>query len=331
MGLGGTASIIWKQVMAQLTLSDNGERPEISPHFQPNQRMAVIRADALEACQELPDEFFSLIISSPPYNIGKTYEKKNDFASYLEEQQTVIAELVRVLKSDGSLCWQVGNYVDKGEVYPLDMYFYPVFKSLGLQLRNRIVWHFGHGLHAKKRFSGRYETLLWFTKSDQYIFNLDPVRVPSKYPGKRHYKGAKKGMPSGNPLGKNPSDFWDLLQSEFDDCVWDIPNVKSNHPEKIAEHPCQFPVELVERCVLSMTCEDDWVLDPYGGVGSAAIATLKHNRRAVSIDRDALFCAIARKRIVDFYEGKLKIRPMGKPVHKPSGNERVSQVPIDWD
>ncbi len=316
--------------MTQLTLPADRERPEISRHFHPKQKISVIRDDALKTCQKLPDEFFSLIISSPPYNIGKTYEKKIDLESYLEDQKIVITELVRMLKSDGSLCWQVGNYVDKGEVYPLDIYFYPVFKSLGLQLRNRIVWHFGHGLHARKRFSGRYETLLWFTKSEHYIFNLDPVRVPSKYPGKRHFKGPKKGMPSGNPLGKNPSDFWALLRSEFDACVWDIPNVKSNHPEKISAHPCQFPIELVARCVLSMTREDDWVLDPYGGVGSTAIAALKHNRRAVLIDRDEIFCDIARERIVDFYERRLKMRSMGKPVHQPSGNQKVSQVPIEW-
>ena len=290
----------------------------------------IIQDDALDVCKKLPDEYFSLIITSPPYNIGKTYEKKINFESYLDEQRTVIAELVRTLRSDGSLCWQVGNYIEKGEVYPLDIYFYPVFKSLGLQLRNRMIWHFGHGLHAQKRFSGRYETLLWLTKSDNYIFNLDPVRVPSKYPGKRHYKGEKKGMPSGNPLGKNPSDFWELLQTEFDECVWDIPNVKANHPEKISAHPCQFPIELVERCVLSMTNEDDWVLDPYGGVGSTAIAALKHNRKVISIDRDKEFCEITEKRIADFYSGNLKIRPLGKPVHKPSGTEKVSQVPIEW-
>lgn len=316
--------------MEQLTLSTDKESPQISRQFNPEEKISVIQDDALKACKKLPDVFFSLILSSPPYNIGKTYEKKINFESYLDEQRTVIAELVRTLRYDGSLCWQVGNYIDNGEVYPLDIYFYPVFKSLGLQLRNRIVWHFGHGLHATKRFSGRYETLLWFTKSDNYIFNLDPVRVPAKYPGKRHYKGEKKGMPSGNPLGKNPSDFWDLLQEEFDECVWDIPNVKSNHPEKISEHPCQFPIELVERCVLSMTNEDDWVLDPYGGVGSAAIAALKNNRRTVSIDRDEEFCGITQRRIIDFYAGRLKMRPMGKPVHKPSGKEKVSQVPIEW-
>lgn len=93
----------------------------------------------------------------------------------------------------------------------MDIYFYPLFKELGMFLRNRIVWHFGHGLHTKNRFSGRYETFLWFTKNKDYIFNLDPVRSPSKYPGKLHYSGSKKGLPSGNPLGKNPSDVWEII------------------------------------------------------------------------------------------------------------------------
>ncbi|MBQ7592778.1 MAG: hypothetical protein IJU48_00315 [Synergistaceae bacterium] len=73
-----------------------------------------------------------------------------------------------------------------------------------MKLRNRIIWHFGHGLHCSKRFSGRYENILWFTKSDDYTFNLDDVRIPSKYPGKKYFKGAKKGELSGNPKGKNP-------------------------------------------------------------------------------------------------------------------------------
>lgn len=116
----------------------------------------------------------------------------------------ILAELTRVCAKDGSIVWQVGNYVEDGEVFPLDIHFYPIFKSLGMQLRNRIVWHFDHGLHASNRFSGRYEVLLWFTKTKDYTFNLDDVRVPAKYPGKRHYKGNKVGQPSGNPLGKIP-------------------------------------------------------------------------------------------------------------------------------
>ena len=173
------------------------------------------------------------MLTSPPYNVGKEYEKQVSIDAYLAEQSKLTAELVRLLKPTGSICWQVGNFVNRGEVFPLDIYFYPIFKSLGFQLRNRIVWHFGHGLHASKRFSGRYETLLWFSLTEDYQFNLDPVRVPAKYPGKRHFKpGEKYGTPSGNPLGKNPSDLWEFVAHEWESLLWDIPNCKSNHPEK---------------------------------------------------------------------------------------------------
>jgi len=199
-----------------------------------------------------------------------------------------------------------------------------------LFLRNRIIWHFGHGLHASNRFSGRYETILWFTKSKDYTFNLDAVRVPSKYPGKRHYKGPRKGQVSGNPKGKNPSDIWELMVKEWDEGFWDIPNVKSNHPEKTI-HPCQFPVELVERCVLALTNEGDWVLDPYTGVGSSLIAAIKQNRRALGSEKEANYIDIAQERINLFLDGKLRLRPIGKPVHAPTGKEKVAQKPPEWE
>lgn len=303
--------------------------PTIAGEFKIEHQIVILQEDTFQASKKLPSEIFSLIITSPPYNLGKDYEEKTELDKYLSWQKSIIEDLVRLLKPSGSICWQVGNFVAEGEVFPLDIYFYPIFKELGLKLRNRIVWHFGHGLHATKRFSGRYETLLWFTKSDSYVFNLDAVRIPSKYPGKLHYKGEKRGMPSGNPLGKNPSDFWEFLLEEWDSGVLEIPNVKSNHPEKTI-HPCQFPVELVERCVLAMTDEGDWVLDPFAGVGSTIIAAIKNNRKAVGIDRDTNYSDIAKKRIMDFYNGNLKLRPIGTPIHQPSGREKVAQIPIQW-
>ena len=176
----------------------------IENHFNSNSEIVLYHGDANNLLHTLPDNSISLIVTSPPYNLGKEYEKRISIDKYLENQTKVITQLYRVLKENGSICWQVGNFVEKGEIYPLDIFYYDIFKKLNLKLRNRIIWHFGHGLHTAKRFSGRYETLLWFTKSEHYIFNLDPVRVPSKYPGKRHYKGVNKGKLSGNPLGKNP-------------------------------------------------------------------------------------------------------------------------------
>lgn len=276
----------------------------------------IITGDAITEMQKLPDQAYQLILSSPPYNIGKAYEKKTCLDTYLQWQTDVIREMVRLIPENGSIVWQTGNFVHKGEVYPLDIYFYPIFKSMGLQLRNRIVWQFGHGLHASKRFSGRYEVVLWFTKSDKYVFNLDAVRVPSKYPGKKHYKGKKKGQLSGNPLGKNPSDFWDMLSQEWESGVMHIPNVKANHPEKTA-HPCQFPVELVERFILALTHSGQTVLDPFGGAGTTLIASLKNRRNAVIIERDATYVDIAQQRLTDWYSGRLKTRPMGQPIFKP--------------
>lgn len=266
--------------------------------------MVLYQGDTLELLKTIPSGAINLVVTSPPYNLGKEYESKKSLSTYLMQQEEVIKECFRVLDENGSLCWQVGNYVNNGEIIPLDLVLYPIFSKLGLHLRNRIIWHFGHGLHASKRFSGRYEVILWFTKSDQYTFNLDAVRVPQKYPNKKHFKGPKKGELSGNPLGKNPSD------------IWDIPNVKANHIEKTC-HPCQFPVELIERLVLALTNPGDWVLDPYMGVGSSAIASLMHNRKTVGAEIMPEYVQIAHDRIRLAEKGDLKIRPMERPVYDP--------------
>lgn len=270
----------------------------------------IVCEDNLKFMRRLPAESMNLIVTSPPYNQNKEYEERRSHQRHVEEQAACIAEAVRLLHPNGSICWQVGNHVQNGEIFPLDIILYPLFKNHGLHLRNRIVWTFGHGLHCQKRFSGRHETILWFTKSENYTFNLDPVRVPSKYPEKKHFKGPNKGKVSSNPLGKNPAD------------VWDIPNVKSNHVEK-TDHPCQFPVALVERLVLSLTNQGDNVLDPYIGVGSSAIAALKHDRNAYGCDLDKSYINMAWERVHQLRAGELRTRPMNKPIYDPNnkGNE----------
>ncbi len=262
-------------------------------------------ADNLAFMSGLSDESMKLIATSPPYNIGKSYESRSSLEEYVEGQAQAIAECVRLLHPQGSICWQVGNHVQRGEVFPLDIVLYNHFKAHGLKLRNRIVWHFEHGLHCSKRLSGRHETILWFTKGDDYTFSLDPIRVPAKYPGKRHFKGPNRGKLSGNPLGKNPGD------------VWTLPNVKSNHVEKTI-HPCQFPVELIERLVLSMTDPGDSVFDPYMGVGTTVIASVKHGRYGFGCDVEPAYVEIARDRLQALLAGTLRTRPMDRPVYDPA-------------
>ena len=306
------------------------QRKSISEKFSPKAEIVISQGESLDILKNCPDNFAKLIITSPPYNIGKEYETQTRLDKYLDGLIPILEELVRVLSPTGSLSWQVGNYVEKSEVFPLDIYFYPIFKKLGLQLRNRIIWTFEHGLHCSTRFSGRYETMLWFTKTRDYTFNLDSVRIPSKYPGKTNYKpGPNYGLPSGNPLGKNPGDIWKLMVHEWETGLWCIPNVKANHPEKTI-HPCQFPIELVERCVLALTNEDDWVLDPFSGVGSALLAAVRNNRRAMGCERDEIYVEEAKRRMDLLFSGELPYRQLGKPVYQPTGREKISQVPSEW-
>jgi len=290
-----------------LFVSDEGDlmRSAAVRRLQTDHSVHMECQDNLAFMRPLPNESMKLIVTSPPYNIGKSYESRSTLSEYVKNQAQVISECVRLLSPTGSICWQVGNHVDKGEIFPLDLVLYSIFKEHGLKLRNRIIWHFEHGLHCSKRLSGRYETIMWLTKSDNYTFNLDPIRVPAKYPGKKYFKGPKVGQLSGNPLGKNPGD------------VWIFPNVKSNHVEKTI-HPCQFPIELVERLVLSMTDQGDKIFDPYMGVGSSVIAALKHDRIGYGCDVVKDYVDVAWQRVHQLRAGVLLTRPMDRPVYDPA-------------
>ncbi|MCJ7813707.1 site-specific DNA-methyltransferase [bacterium] len=280
------------------------ENLKIVDKFDLAENIVLYPGDCLELLKTIPNESIKLVVTSPPYNIGKEYEKRLKLELYIKQQATVIRECVRCLSRQGSICWQVGNFVYRGSIIPLDTILYPIFTDLGLKMRNRIIWHFEHGLHCNKRFSGRYETIIWFTKSDDYIFNLDPVRVPQKYPGKKYFKGPNAGKYSCNPLGKNPGD------------LWTITNVKSNHVEKTI-HPCQFPVELIERLVLSMTKEGDWVLDPFLGTGTSIIAAIRHKRRGAGAETINKYIKLANQRIKQELAGTLRTRPMNKSIYDP--------------
>lgn len=297
-------------------MSKNPDEPDIVDELR-QKRGVVYQQDVLEFLHRLPKKpLFDLVVTSPPYDIGKAYEKKRmSLEAYKEWQREVITEIVDRMTPNGSICWQVGNHLDKkGAVYPLDIELAPIFYDKGLTLRNRIVWHFGHGLHAQRRFSGRYEVILWFTKGDDYIFNLDAVRVPSKYPGKRSFKPGKgHGELSGNPKGKNPED------------VWDVPNVVGNHQEKTA-HPCQYPVGIVDRLVRALTNQGGIVFDPFTGSGSTAVAALCRERYFIGTEKVPEYVEIAKTRIANTLNGTEKFRPIEKPIYDHT-KSKLSKFP----
>jgi adenine-specific DNA-methyltransferase len=274
--------------------------------------------DALRFLTTLDSESVDLVISSPPYFMGKEYDTSCSVAEFIAVHERLLEQLVRIAKPGGSICWQVGHHVSKNVEIPLDALVYLVFaKSAFLKLRNRIIWTFGHGEHCRRRFSGRHETVLWFTKGDRYHFDLDAVRVPQKYPGKTSYKGPNRGKPSGNPLGKNPGD------------VWEIPHVKSAHVEKTA-HPCQFPVALAQRLVRALCPDYGLVVDPYVGSGSTAVAAIMEGCRFIGSEHNAKYAEIAHDRLKELRAGRLQIRPLDLPIQMPSANQSVARRPADW-
>ena len=286
-------------------------------------RVTLYCGDCIELLKRLPDESVDLVVTSPPYCIGKAYEDPhNDIESFKNQHFTMFDELYRVVKPGGSVCWQVGYHISEKCVVPLDCIIYDIFTSRSEKmeypfiLRNRIIWTFGHGLNSTNRFSGRHETIMWFTKGKQTIFNLDDVRVPQKYPGKRYYKGPNKGQLSGNPLGKNPSD------------VWDIPNVKAKHVEK-TNHPCQFPVALPQRLIKALTLPNALVLDPFMGSGTTAVAALLEDRRFVGAEILKEYYDISVERIKDAASGKAKVRE-DKPAIEPNQNTAVAKLPEEF-
>ena len=274
--------------------------------------------DTEKFLDSLPNEqIFDLVVTSPPYNIGKEYEQQVPLEQYIAWQRRIIEKIyIPRLKDTGSICWQVGNYVENGSITPLDIELAPIFKDLGYHLRNRIIWHFGHGLHNKNRFSGRYEVIMWYTKSNTYTFNLDDVRIPAKYPSKRSYRGENKGKLSCNRLGKNPED------------VWHVPNVKGNHVEKTT-HPCQFPVGLIERLILGLTNENDLVFDPFSGVASSGVAALLHNRRFWGCEFIPNYITIGQERLEKTISGEIRYRPYNKPIYDAKSSS-LSRVPDEW-
>lgn len=303
----------------------------------------VILSDVEKALKDIPDNSIDLIVTSPPYNLGKEYEKVMGRGRYFKWQARIISKCYKKLKETGSICWEVGynNLLDANnprahEHAPLDYEFHPIFKKNKFKMKNRIIWTFGHGINNKNNFSYRHESIMWYVKSEKYKFNLDPIRILQKYPGKSGYKKSVEKTyqkVTSSVGGKNPEDVWketiksqinkhlieDISVEEMRTNLWDIPNVKSHHREK-ANHPCQFPVALITRLVLGLTDKGDTVLDPFCGSGSAGVSCALTGRKFIGIDKEKKYLESAKERINEAIKSDFSRIRKDKPVpdHKKS-------------
>jgi adenine-specific DNA-methyltransferase len=289
---------------------------QIANDYSSDGRFVVHHGDWRELLGQLPSDSVDLTVTSPPYCIGKSYEKNSTLEAFREEHREIIPRIVEVTKPGGSICWQVGYHVRNSALTPLDYIVHELFAAVpSVFLRNRLIWSFNSGLHCSRRLSGRHEVVLWYSKGEQYYFDLDPIRTPQLYPGKRHHKGKKRGKLSGNPLGKNPGD------------VWAIPQIKAASVEKTS-HPCQFPVGLVQGLIRALCPPDGRVLDPFLGSGTTGAAAAIEGRRFVGSEIDDDYFQICVQRIQQAIDGNLRYRPYGKPLLRPNG--KVARTPSEF-
>lgn len=260
------------------------------PSFE-REGVAIYQKDCMQAMKEIPDELIDLTITSPPYNIGKEYEELAELDDYLGWCKDWIEEVHRITVDNGTFWLNIG-YLEvegKGLAVPIS---YLLWDKTPFYLLQEVVWNYSAGVACRKRFSPRNEKLLWFVKDPKsYVFNLDDVRDPDvKYPNQK-----KNGKLRCNPLGKNPSDVWQIGKVTS--------GKKRSSPER-TPHPAQFPVALVERMLKSSSNAGDLVLDPFMGSGSTAECALKNGRYVIGFELKSEYIGYAESRINQYIEEK---------------------------
>ncbi|MCT0104231.1 DNA-methyltransferase [Proteus mirabilis] len=253
-----------------------------------NENVIIYGMDCLEGMRRIPSEIIDLSVTSPPYNIGKEYEDILSVDEYILWCSEWMSELHRLSKKDGSLWLNVGylEVENKGLAVPIP---YLLWDKTEFYLIQEIVWNYSAGVACKKRLSPRNEKILWYVKNpENYKFNLDEIRDPNvKYPNQK-----KNGKLKCNPLGKNPSD------------VWQIPKVtsgKNRSSKERMDHPAQFPLEMIDRIIKAGSNPGDTIIDPFMGSGTTAISALKNGRKVIGFEKNSDYINIIANRIDDYY------------------------------
>jgi adenine-specific DNA-methyltransferase len=256
----------------------------------------LINDDCINAMQSLPSQSINLAITSPPYNAGKAYEDISDLDAYLAFADHWIGEVSRLLTEDGGFWINVGYWKTSPKTTtPITYFLHPIALRHGLHLVQEVVWHYEGGLTYKRRFAHRTERWMWLAKDPKsFVWNLDAVRDPTLNRTRSRLN---------NPLGKNPTDYW----------YYDRVVGGSGASAEKTDHPCQFPVKMIERIVKACSNEGQTIIDPFGGSGTTAEAAVRNKRHAISIERDPTYHAISEGRL-----RRVSLNPVaGRTTKKP--------------
>lgn len=261
--------------------------------------VAIYQMDCLDALKLLPSDLVQLTVTSPPYNIGKEYEEIADTNDYISWCEKWINEVYRITVANGAFWLNVGYFEvpHKGLAVPIP---YLLWDKTPFYLIQEVVWNYGAGVACKRRLSPRNEKLLWYVKdSDNYIFNLDEIRDPNvKYPNQK-----KNGKLKCNPLGKNPTDVWQIAK---------VTSGKNRASPERTPHPAQFPLALVERVIKASSNIGDLVLDPFMGSGSTAECAIRNQRYAIGFELESKYIKYAEQRIAKYIEERNMVLSQGE-------------------
>jgi adenine-specific DNA-methyltransferase len=225
-----------------------------------------------------------ITITSPPYNIGKEYEKIMPLDDYIDWLVDICDNIYNLTKKDGSFLLNVGylSVEGKGKAVPIT---YLLWDKIKFFLQQEIVWNYGAGVAGKKFLSPRNEKVLWYIKdSENYTFNLDDIRDPDvKYPNQK-----KNGKLRCNTLGKNPSDVWQIAK---------VTSGTDRSSDERTNHPAQFPEDLIARMVKGFSNENDLILDPFIGSGTTARTAMLNNRLFLGFEINKNYIEIIGERL----------------------------------
>jgi adenine-specific DNA-methyltransferase len=257
-----------------------------TPSYE-NAGVAIYCQDCIKGMQKLPDNIVNLTVTSPPYNIGKEYESLIETSDYIDWCVNWINEIHRITATNGAFWLNVGYFEvkNKGLAVPIP---YLLWDKTDFYLLQEVIWNYAAGVACKSRFSPRNEKLLWYIKNQQqYTFNLDYVRDPNvKYPNQK-----KNGKLKCNPLGKNPTDVWQIAK---------VTSGTNRSSKERTPHPAQFPMEMVERIIKSSSNWGDLVIDPFMGSGSTAVAAIENGRNVIGFEIEERYVKIAQQRIESY-------------------------------
>lgn len=254
-----------------------------SPYFETADCLLYC-GDALGFMKKINVPLLDLTVTSPPYNIGKEYEETLPLQEYLNWCKDWISEIHRLTKNQGAFWINIGylEIPEKGKAVPIP---YLLWDKTPFYLIQEVIWNYGAGVAGRKFFSPRNEKLLWYVKDkENYTFNLDDIRDKNvKYPNQK-----KNGKLKCNPLGKNPSDVWQIQK---------VTSGTNRSSKERTPHPAQFPIALIDRIIKASSNAGDTVLDPFLGSGTSAIVALANKRKLVGFEINEKYCELAVERI----------------------------------